>query len=241
MTTRTLLPALTLIVALGGNAEATPIGPPSPCAVGTLASYIALGGAGCTIGDEIAFMDFAFLVLASGGGAVALTPADILVTPVESGSNSGVIISSAGFSVTGAQSITYLLAYNIDPHPIIRVFEDELFTETPVFPGLASVTTGLCVGAPFGGTLLLPTCAGTPASVTVFHNGTTSDLTDFVSFSPVADLGVRNTITLAANGASANFTSLANTAQVIPEPATLLLLGSAFVALGSPRRRRALR
>jgi hypothetical protein len=200
-----------------------------------------LGGTGCTIGDEIAFMDFAFLVLASGGGAIPVTPADIVVTPVLSGPNSRLIFSSAGFSVTGAESITYLLAYNIDPHPILSFFEDELHTETPVFPGLASITTALCIGAPFGGTLLLPTCAAIPASVTVFHNGTTFDLTDSVSFSPVADLGVRNTITLAANGASADFTSLTNTVQAIPEPTTLLLMGSALLGLGSSRRRRTLR
>jgi hypothetical protein len=241
MNTRTLLPGLMFLFALGGTASATPLGPPSPCAAGTLAGYVALGAAGCTIGDEVGFTDFSFTVLASAGGAIPVGSAGITVTPVENGATSRLDFASAGFSVTGAQSITYLLAYNVDPHPILNFYALDLFARTPVFPGLVTITTDLCIGAPFGGTLLAPTCAGTLASLSVFHNGIAFDVSDAISFSPVANVGVRNTIALSANGASADFTSFSNSAQVMPEPATLTLLGPALVALRLFRRRRLLR
>jgi len=150
-----------------------------------------------------------------------------------------VTVTSGGFSVTGAQSVQYLITYTVDPHPILRGFGDTLLTNTPVFPGLATVTTDLCINAPFGGTILVPTCAGTPASLSVFHNGTSFTLTDSTTFAPTADLGVRNTVTLTANGASASITGFANSSQVTPEPMTILLLGSGLAGLIASRARAA--
>jgi PEP-CTERM motif-containing protein len=240
MRSRTLFVAFALVLGCGGPALATPYLFSPACTTGTLASYIALGGGptgGCSIDTEVRFFDFSFTVLSTGGGAIPISAASITVTPVLNGADLSLTFSSAGFSVSGAESVSYLLAYTIDPHPILKLFRDNLLTSTPTFPGLASITTNLCIGAPFGGTLLAPTCSGTPDSVMVFHNGTTFSLSDSTSFAPVADLGVRNIITLAANGATSSFTGLTNTVQVTPEPVTLLMMGTGLLGLGLSRRR----
>jgi hypothetical protein len=231
--------SLVAFVLLGLNrpALATPVGPsPAPCGVAQLDAYILLGSTGCSVGGEVAFYDFDFSVLASEGGAIAIAASDILVTPTLTGQNRTLTFSSAGFSVTGTEAITYEVSYNVDPHPILFGFAIEMETFTPVAPGIADIDTQLCIGAPF-----TPACAGTPAVLNVFHAGTTSDLFDSVAFgSAVADVGVRNAISLTANGASADFDNFSNTLRV-PEPAALWLIALGVVGRTLARRRRPLR
>ena len=218
------------------GALGTPITPPPACVAASLAQYLALGPAGCSVG-EVAFNNFSFQVLAFGGGAVPIGAGDIRVTPVAHGEQYSLSFSSAGFRVVGTQFVTYLLAYSIDPHPIIITIHDEMETETPVFPGLASITTDLCVGRPFVEGSCLP--PGMLASMNVFHNGMAFRLRDSVTFaSPQADIGVRNFISLLGNGTgSADFTRLTNGVVVVPEPATWILVGTGLAG-GLWRRRR---
>ncbi len=213
---------------------ATPFVPPPACVTTTLDNYLALGAGGCSI-DEIGFSNFNFSVLSAGGGADPIPASAILVTPTLNGENGSLTFSSAGFSVTGSQFVTYLLGYSIDPHPIIRGFDDELDVDGPTFPGSASVTTDLCLLATFTGDLCLP--PGVPASLNVFDNGVTAQLSDAVGFTPLAVIGVRNTIDLHANGANADFTSLTNSAVEVPEPAAWLLVSSGLLGLLVRRRR----
>ena len=212
------------------------IGPlPGPCAAGSLSSYIALGAAGCSMG-HVVFIDFAFSTLAVGGGAIPISPSDVNVTPAQIGENYQLSFSSAGFSVSGSEFVTYLLAYTVDPHPILT-FSDDLLTNTPVAPGIVSITTNLCLTAPFAGAV----CPGSTASVTVFHDGVTPQTFDSVSFPavpPITVLGVRNEISLEANGASADFSSLTNTVGFVPEPGSWLLAASALTGILFSRRRR---
>jgi hypothetical protein len=214
---------------------ATPLEPPPACVTNTLDNYLSLGADGCSMG-EIAFSNFSFSVTSFGGGAVPIPPSAILVTPtLENGS---LTFSSSGFSVTGSEFVTYLLGYSIDPHPIIRGFDDTLDVDGPTFPGLASITTDLCLLATFTGDSCLE--PGVPASLHVFDNGIIAQLSDSVDFPPLAVIGVRNTIDLHANGANADFTSFTNTAAAVPEPATWLLVSSGLLGLLVRRRRRRL-
>ena len=218
---------------LVGNLFAAPHVPlPPPCVAGTLASYIALGSPGCSI-DILRFNEFDFDVVTSAGGAVPISEADIIVTPSFATPSAMLTFSSSGFAVSGTESVSYLIAYTVDPHPEIFDFFLDMSTFTPVAPGTVDITADLCVGAAFSGS----SCSTTVETLHVFHHGATSDLSDGVAFTPVNTVGVRNTIDLAANGASADFSSLSNRTGIVPEPGTMTLVACALVAAAGLRRR----
>lgn len=241
------------------QALATPLVPAPPCPVASLATYIAMQGGTCNVG-ELGFTNFNFSVVPGAMGVTPISSSAVTVTPVFSaGGNlsvprAGLSFSSPGFSVTGNQSVSYLLGYSIDPHPIIVNFDDVLDTFSPVFPGIASITTKLCIGGSFGsGTGSLPGCvqvAGSPpafaATLNVFDNGPDSkklfDTTG--TFNPVTFINVQNTIQLSANGAKADFNKFSNSAgyipnTLVPEPASFILIGGGLVILWRMSRCRA--
>jgi MYXO-CTERM domain-containing protein len=190
----------------------------------SLATYEALGSGGCTVGPLLV-KDFVFSVLSPGGGVVPIGAADITITTQPSAPNFGLSLSSAGFSVTGSEFVTYVVGYTWDPSGDIRSASDVLD------PGQADIVTDLCAGAEFVGTF----CSATALSLHVFEGGSTQ-LTDSVLFGPVAVLGVSNNIMLDANGGSAGFNSLSNETTV-PEPAYGPWAAAGLLALARLRRR----
>jgi hypothetical protein len=201
------------------------------CTADTLANYIALGSGGCNVG-ALTFMDFAFSTVSSSGGPIAVTAADITVTPVIAGNRAGLNYASAGFSVTAGQSIQYLLAYTIDDPPIIHGFELEMFTNSPVFPGLAQIDSVECVGAAFVGMV----CGGTTTLNSVFDNGVSVSHKDVKFFAGTVIVGDRTTITLdATGGGSANFASF-NGLAIVPEPGPFWLTAGSVLLLLWTRR-----
>jgi PEP-CTERM motif len=194
-----------------------------PCISGNdLSTYAALGSSGCDVGT-LTVKDFSFSVISSGGGATPIAATDITVT-TEFGSNFfGLSFSSPDFSVTGTQFVNYLIAYTWDPTGDMRGLGDVLD------PGSVNIVSDGCVGAAFSGS----SCSATTVSVNVFE-GATSQLTDFVAFPPTGLVGIRNTISLNANGGSASFKAIENDVYV-PEPAAFLLFALGLIALAARR------
>lgn len=223
---RALVSGLVLAVLCAAAATA------APCVVNPLTTYISLGGTGCDLGP-FTIKDFNFSVVTSGGGATPIGASSITVTPLTAPLSYGFSFSSSGFSVTGEQSVTYLLEYFWDPGPI-RSLEDVLFAESPVAPGRAIVATTACLDAPFD----FGVCLTTPVFSTVFHYGAGNTyLSDTVDFPTVYLLGIRHEIILEANGASSDFSSFQSSVLLTPEPAWLLPGGLLLLA-GLRRLRR---
>jgi len=180
-----------------------------------LASYVALGAGGCTVG-ELWVYNFGFSVVSSGGGATPVADTDIMVTTTSGPDYLGLNFASTGFSVDPGQFINYLIDYTWDPTGDIRGLGDVLD------PGLVNIVTDGCVGVAFSG----PSCSGVPVSVNVFQ-GVTSQLTDTTYFSPTNILGIRNNIGITGNDTGASFNSIENDVY-LPEPGTGLLLAGAL-------------
>jgi hypothetical protein len=151
---------------------------------------------------------------------------NITVATDIAGATFGLIFGSPGFSVSGSEFVNYLIAFTWDPSGDIRSATDILD------PGVTDVGTDLCVGVAFSGT----SCAGTPQTLHVFE-GVSTQLVDSVSFSPVAVVGVRNNISLQANGGSASFHSIED-AVALPEPVYPIWLAGSLLMLAARRRGR---
>lgn len=243
------------------QAIATPLVPAPACPVASLAVY--LGISTCNVG-ELGFTQFNFSVLSASEGTQPISASDVTVRPVfipggvENLPSAGLFFSSPGFSVIGNQSVTYSLSYSIDPHPIIVNLDDTLDTSSPIFPGIASITTELCVGGHFPQITLDARvlqgigCVSEPGSLTtfaatlnVFDNGRDRKLFDTTgTFQPVNFIDVENTILLAANGSKADFNNFSNSAHyipdtLVPEPASCGLIGGGLLILWRMSRRRA--
>ena len=202
----------------------------SMCVTDELSNYIALGARGCQIG-ALNVVNFSFSTILS---TVTILASDITVTPVIASDTLELTFTSPKFNVSGSDTAQYLLAYTWDPGDI-RGMEDIMYANSPVFPGLASVTTLACEDAAFTGTI----CPTSFATLMVSDNGITAHLTDVTTFSPpIGIIGVRNTLELDANGASSEIGGFSNV-LILPEPSTwatgLLALGS----LGLRRRKSA--
>jgi len=199
------------------------------CVTDTLASYIALGSSGCSLG-VYTLKDFAFGPNTAGGGATLALNSSITVTPMTIGGVNALGFSSPVWSagVTSSQFTTYQIAYFWDPGPI-RSLADVLFAQSPVFPGKVQINSTACLGSNF------PCGINPTASVQVSDDGVTLALRDIQYFSTVSLMGVIDTIDLHANGASADFQSYGSFIN-IPEPALALPICFALAVFWRWRR-----
>jgi hypothetical protein len=191
-----------------------------PCTIQSLSAYEALPAGptgGCTIGVSGIFVyNFMFSVPSMSAGYTPVSDTNITVTPTFSEDVFSLNFASTGFSVSSGQSVEYLIGYTWDPGDDVQSMDD---LEDPTFttPGFSNITSVGCLNSAFSGT-----CPTSTISVNVFDGPSSTQLADSTSFTPVAVLGVQNTINLeGGSGGSASMNGFTNEVT-IPEPATWL-------------------
>jgi hypothetical protein len=202
----------------------------TPCANGSLQSYILLGSVGCTIDDKL-FSNFSYAhsSISTGPPEVLFlsnpTADQVAVVPLLATSANPGLLFTGGWGIDGTAPplLGFSMGFNVTVLPGGNLIKDEsllilgnsrTFTQSMGFVSIQDTASllGVQIGA----------------------GGLTTQLSDMKTFSPVSTVGV-SLSGRAIFGLVDSFQE--NFSEVVPEPSTWLLLGSGLVALAFARRK----
>ncbi len=214
---------------------AAALGSAAPCVNGSLASYIALGPGGCTIGSDTLF---GFQTVDGIVGATVVGTTNLAIAPFGGA-------TSFGFTATTSQTagagslIESIFTYQISGNSYIGS-SIALSGSSESGDGAVTDVQNYCAGAVFGPNGVTG-CAGVPGTLVTLDG---IQQTDLASFSGVSLLSVTDDFTLdgglAGSAAGGSFTdqfTARASVSAVPEPFVFALTGLGL-AVGMLLRRK---
>jgi len=223
---KTIALGLLVVLACGLSAFA------SDCIVNTYDQYLGPGFS-CGIGDKT-FQNFSY----STGGTNQIQASSITANPVNVPFNPGFLFN-APWGAGPGETQSSLIGFTVTVNPGGNLINDlslYMFGAGVLGTGQVSVAETYCAGDTFANS-----CAnGTEGTLLTILNGNTSILHASVSFGPVSIVDVVKDIELdgGANGSAALVSGVENQFSEVPEPGSLMLLGSGVVGVAGMLRRR---
>ncbi len=194
----------------------------SSCASGTLASYISLGAAGCTIGSNTLA---SFLALSGSTGGTPINTSSVMVTPTGGSFNPGFIFTVSQTASTN-QTFESMFTYNISgPAYLADVINISGSSEGG--NGDVTDTQNYCVGGHFGPDGVDGCTGSATGSLNAVDGFQQSDQT---TFSRPHSLAITDDFVIDSGGAgSAKGGIFSDQFTAAPEPGVFLLTGTGLV------------
>jgi PEP-CTERM motif len=209
-----------------------------PCSTTTLDGYLG-SGFSCGIDDKT-FSNFMYSGTSNPPG-FELPAGSVAVSPITSPGNPGLQFSAGWFASTssGILEEDSLIQYGVDVNPGGSPITDLSLSIGGVAwsgTGAVIVAETVCLGA------MLPACSGgTVRTLSVFDSSGGSQLFDSISFAGVSEVDVQKGIKVqAGTNGDATVSLVTNQFSEVPEPGSIMLLGSGILGLAGVLRRRML-
>lgn len=203
---------LTLLTSVSGSAAS--------CVSGSLASYLALGSGGCTIGSNTLAN---FTIDPGLNGGTAINPTAITITPLGGSLNPG--ISTTVQQSAAAKIFEAIFSYQISGND----YRSETYTLSGSSETGGGAVTGVqnnCAGGVFGSSGVTG-CTGISGSLLTLDGVQNQD---FATFALPRFLSITDDFTLDGTGGSASAGTLTDQFTTVPEPTSIALLAAAFLA-----------